>query len=168
MVPDGFNELILKVRGHVHLSPADKKYVQETLPQVLGVHRSVQSFRYYQHPAGRKIAGAPSRTFLKSYALILAKRVFGTKGFTGQPLYDEFEQSLTLGIMRSHFEHGAPKGFYCCRLCSLAVFPLYKLDLLHYLTCKPLAQDMRCRIEGREGAFSKGLADNLVEFTLGF
>jgi hypothetical protein len=50
----------------------------------------------------------------------------------------------------------------------LAVFPLYELDLLHYLTCRPLADDLRRRIERREGPFAKGLSGKMAAFTLSF
>lgn len=168
MVLDRFNELILKVHAHNRFSPSDKAYVRDTLPGVLGVHRTIHSFRAYQHPSGIKVAGAPSRSFLKAYSLLLGKKAFGTRRFTGHPLYDDFEISLTIGIMRSHFEGGNPKGFYCCKICSLAIFPLLELDLLHHLTGGPLTRDMRPRIERREGAFAKGPTDRLVEFTLSF
>jgi hypothetical protein len=117
MVLAGLNDLVLKIHDHCRLSASDKAFVRDALPQVLGTHRAVESFREYRHPAGVMVRGAPSRTFIKAHALLAAKRVFGGKGFVHHPLYRQFEEDLTLGIMRSNFEGGSPKGFYCCKVC---------------------------------------------------
>jgi hypothetical protein len=162
------SELVAKVHDHSRLSVSDKAYVRNRLPRMLGDRRAFQAIACYSHPAHTVIRGAPARSFVKAYALLLGKKAFRTKRMIGHPFYDDLEKSLTIGIMRSNFEGGRPKGFYCCPSCSLAVFPLLELDLLHYLCGGVLARDMRRRIESGEGPFAHGVADRLVQFTLSF
>jgi len=162
------NDLVLKVHNHTRLSASDKAYIRNKLPRMLAGRRAFQATVSYAHPAGVTIRGAPAGSFVKAFALLLGKKAFGTKRIIGHPLYDDLEKSLTIGILRTNFEFGRPKGFYCCPRCSLAVFPLLELDLLHYLRGKDLARDMRRRIESREGPFEHGVADRLVEFALSF
>lgn len=162
------NDLIVTIHNGSRISTADKHFVREDLPTIVRDKRTIESVAEYPHPAGLTVRGAPAYTFLKSHLILVAKKAFGPRGMTGHPFYDDVEQWLTIGIMRSHFEHGKPKGFYCCKTCTLAVFPLLEMDLLHYVSGKPLAREMRHRIERREGAFAKGVSGKLVDFVLSY
>lgn len=163
-----FNQLVQKVHDHHRLTPADQTYVRQELPLLLRDYRTIFMTREYQHPAGLLIRGAPVRSFLSSYALLLAKKTYGKKGLPAQPLYAELEKRLVINLMRSNFEHGQPKGFFCCKICTLAIFPLLALDMFYLLEGKRLAPRMRAMIENREGPFEKGLSTSLVDFSLSF
>lgn len=163
-----FNDLILKVHDHVPLTPSDRELIKHDLPALLVDIPTIHTIREYTHPVGTKLTGAPPRTYLKAYSLILGKKAFGTKEVTGHPFFEQLERELTLGIMRSNFEQGHPKGYYCCKICTMAVFPLFDLNLLYLLSGKKIAEDVRPKIEGRDPFFTSRVPLKLLDFTLSF
>jgi len=163
-----FNELIVKVHDHITLTQAEKTYIKDDLPLLLVDIPTIHTIREYTHPVGTRLTGAPPRSYLRAYSLILGKKAFGTRDLIGHPFFDEIEKDLTIGIMRSNFEQGHPKGYYCCKICSMAIFPVLEMDLLHKLSGKEFASAVRPRIEARDPQFTKGVPEKLVDFTLSF
>jgi hypothetical protein len=163
-----FNELIVKVHDHITLTQAEKTYIKDDLPLILVDIPTIHTIREYTHPVCTRLTGAPPRSYLKAYSLILGKKAFGTREMIGHPFFDEIEKELTIGIMRSNFEYDRPKGYYCCKICSMAIFPLLEMDLLHKLSGKEIAYAVRPRIEARDPQFTKGVPEKLIEFTLSF
>ena len=108
------------------------------------------------------------RSFLASYGLLLGKKAFGTRKYIRQPFFDALENRLTMGVMRGNFVHGQPRGFYCCRVCSLALMPLYEMDMLTQLPGRELAASLRGMIERREGRFNSLPPKKLLDFSLSF
>ena len=162
------NELIVKVHDHLTLTPAERTYIKEDLPSFLLDIPTIHTIREYTHPVGTRLTGAPPRSYLRAYSLILGKKAHGTREMIGHPFFDEIEKDLTIGIMRSNFEQGHPKGYYCCKICSMAIFPVLEMDLLHKLSGKEIANIVRPRIEARDPQFTKGVPEKLVDFTLSF
>lgn len=163
-----FNQLVVKIHDHTILSPSDKDYVCEKLPVIMGGLEKIDRIREWKHPAGVRINGAPVRSYLAAYSLLLGKKAFGTKKFIGQRFFDDMENRLTIGVMRGNFVHGQPRGFYCCKICSLAVLPLYQNHMLAYLPNKELEDNLRGMIERREGRFAGTMPEKLVNFSLTF
>ena len=50
---------------------------------------------------------------MKSALLLAGQKALGRR-YGGSLFYETVEKELALGIMRSHFHHGYPKGTYCC------------------------------------------------------
>jgi hypothetical protein len=163
-----FDQLINHIHDHKRLTPADKDFVRKELPVLMGGLPQIDRIREYDHPAGVHIKGAPVRSYLGAYALMLGKKAFGTRKFIGQRLFDDLENRLTLGVMRANFVHRRPKGFYCCKVCSMAVLPLFEMNMFTYLPNKELGENLRGMIERREGRFAGGLPEKLVSFSLSF
>lgn len=162
------NELIVKVHDHITLTQAEKTYIKDDLPLVLVDIPTIHTIREYLHPVGTRITGAPPRSYITSYALILAKKAFGTRELIPHPLYETIEKELTLHIMRGSYEYDRPKGYYCCKVCTMAVFPLFDLNLLHLVSGKQIAEVVRQRIAAREPFFTQGVPAKLIDFTLSF
>lgn len=163
-----FNQLIIKVHDKQKLSAQDISYIKEDLPLQLHDLPTLYAMREYEHVTGIHISGAPARTYLASYSLILAKKAYGKDRQTGHPLYDAIENRLSIGIMRGYFEGRHPRGYYCCKKCSMAVFPLFLLDLLYWIDGKRLAEEIRPRIEARDPYFTSNVPAKLLAFTLAF
>ncbi|MFC2064514.1 hypothetical protein ACFLXB_05415 [Chloroflexota bacterium] len=163
-----FDQLINHIHDHKRLSPADKDFIRHELPLLMGGLPQIDRIREYDHPAGVHIKGAPVRSYLSAYALMLGKKAFGTRKFIGQRFFDDLENRLTLGVMRGNFVHKQPKGFYCCKVCSLAVLPLYEMNMLASLPNKELGINLRGMVERREGRFSGSIPEKLVSFSLSF
>ncbi len=163
-----FNHLIDKIHAKERLSAPEIAYIQHELPLVLQDLPTIRSTREYLHPTGIHISGAPARTYLAAYALILAKKAYGRPQLTGHSLYDAIENRLTIGIMRSNFEAGKPRGYYCCKVCSMGVFPLFALDCLYWIDGKRIAEEVRPLIESRDPYFTKGVPMKLLNYTLTF
>lgn len=160
-----FNDLVLKVHSNGKISTKEKDYIKDSLPIFIGNNSRCYS---YPHPSGIKIIGAPSRTFISSYSLLLAKKAYQTKRIIPNKFYEDIEKGLTIGIFRSGFYGNQVKGFYCCKRCSLAVFPLLELDYFHYIESNKFIDLLRSEIVNRNGRFSKGMNDKIVDFQLSF
>jgi len=163
-----FNDLIVKIHNHTPLTQAEKAYIKEDLPSILVDIPTIHTVREYIHPVGVRLTGAPPRSYITSYALILAKKAFGTRELIDHPLYETIEKDLTLHIMRGSYEYDRPKGYYCCKICTMAVFPLFDLNLLHLISGKQIAEVVRQRIIAREPFFTQGVPAKLIDFTLSF
>ncbi|MFC2028796.1 hypothetical protein ACFLTX_02595 [Chloroflexota bacterium] len=165
---DTFNQLVLQVHGRKRLEPDERDYIREELPAVMGGLKQIDRIREWDHPAGVRIKGAPVRSYLAAYGLLLGKKAFGTKKFIGQRFFDDMENRLTMGVMRANFVHGQARGFYCCKICSMAILPLFEYNMLAYLPNKELGSNLRGMIERREGRFSGGMPEKLTHFSLSF
>lgn len=163
-----FNELIVKIHDHILLTQAEKSYIREDLPALLVDIPTIHTVREYIHPVGVKLTGAPPRSYITAYALILGKKAFGTRELIAHPFYETIEKELTLHIMRGTYEHNRPRGYYCCKICTMAVFPLFDLNLLHLISGKKIADEMRPRVAAREPFFTQGVPTKLIDFTLSF
>lgn len=76
-------------------------------------------------------------------------------------------KDLALGIMRSHFHLGYPKGTHCCVGCTLAVYPVLVLNAVRYFNCRELAQDVREIIATKAWRFAKPVNAKLLSWSLG-
>jgi len=163
-----FNYLIVKVHGHTTLSIAEKTYIKQDLPAILVDIPTIHMVREYTHPVGVRLTGAPPRSYITAYALILGKKAFGTRELIDHPFYEIIEKELTLHIMRGTYEYDRPRGYYCCKICTMAVFPLFDLNLLHLISGKKIAEVVRSKIQAREPFFTQGVPAKLIDFTLSF
>lgn len=163
-----FNTLIFKIHDRQALSPADKTYIKNDLPAILVDIPTIHTVREYNHPVGVRLTGAPPRSYITSYALILAKKAFGTRELIDHPFYETIEKELTLHIIRGSYEYNRPKGYYCCKICTMAVFPLFDLNMLHLISGKKIADEVRPRIAEKDPSFTKGVPLKLIDFTLSF
>ena len=163
-----FNDLIVKIHDHKVLSIAEKTYIRQDLPAILVDIPTIHTVREYIHPVGVKLTGAPPRSYITAYALILGKKAFGTRELIDHPFYETLEKELTLHIMRGNYEYDRPRGYYCCKICTMAVFPLFDLNLLHLVSGNKSAEVVRSRIIAREPFFTQGVPTKLIDFTLSF
>ena len=163
-----FNDLIVKIHDHISLTPEEKSYIKNDLPAILVDIPTIHAVREYTHPVGVKLSGAPPRSYLKAYSLILGKKAFGTRKLIDHPFYETIEKELTLHIMRGSYEYDRPRGYYCCKICTMAVFPLFDLNLLHLISGKKIAEVVRSKIQAREPFFTQGVPAKLIDFTLSF
>jgi hypothetical protein len=163
-----FNDLVVQVHDHKQLQTEDKEFIREELPLVMGGLPQIDRIREWDHPSGVHIKGAPVRSYLAAYGLMLGKKAFGTRDYIGQRFFDDMENRLTMGVMRASFVQGHPRGFYCCKICSMAVLPLFEYKMLAQLPNKELAENLRGMIERREGRFAGSMPKALTEFSLSF
>lgn len=163
-----FNDLIVKIHDHIPLTQIEKSYIREDLPALLVDIPTIHTVREYIHPVGVKLTGAPPRSYITAYALLLEKKAYGTREQVPHPFYETLEKELTLHIMRGTYEYDRPRGYYCCKICTMAVFPLYDLDLLHLISGRQIADAVRPRILTREPYFTQGVPRKLIDFTLTF
>jgi hypothetical protein len=163
-----FNDLVLQVHDHKQLQTDDKDFIRNELPLVMGGLEQIDRIREWEHPAGVRIKGAPVRSYLAAYGLMLGKKAYGTHRFIGQRFFDDMEKRLTMGVMGANFVQGHPRGFYCCKICSMAVLPLFEYKMMERLPNKELADNLRGMIEHREGRFAGSMPKALTEFSLSF
>jgi hypothetical protein len=116
-------------------------------------------------PRGFVVSGAPVGTFVKSALLIAGGRALGRR-YAGLDFYERVEADLALGIMRSHFHHGYPKGTHCCVACTLAVLPVLEAGAIRYFDGRVLARDVRALIAKRGWRFAKPANAKMVSWAL--
>jgi len=107
------------------------------------------------------------RTFVRCALLLSAQRVFGRSYHRESDFYDRVERDLALGVMRSHFHLGYPKGAFCCAPCSLALYPVLEAGAIRWFDCKPLAATVRGLVEARTWRFTKATSPRMVAWSLG-
>src|SRR5262245_36533250 len=112
-------EVADRARGRARLSAADVAFVRDEAPSALPSFPRFERPKKVDHPSGFSVSGAPVGTFIKSALLLAGTKALGPR-CGGHPFYEKVEDALALGVMRSHFHHGHPKGTYCCQQCTLA------------------------------------------------
>ena len=155
-----------RARKRGPLSRADTDFVRRTVPAVLGSIHGIRVPPTIRHPGGFTVTGAPVGTFLRSALLLAGQKALGRR-FAGQSFFEEVERDLALGVMRSHFHHGYPKGTHCCTMCTLAVYPVLGAGAIRYFDCGPLALQVREIIRKRQWRFSRGVNVSALRWALG-
>lgn len=148
------------------LSPDDQVFVREAIPLELGMFPQITCPSRMRHPSGVLISGAVVRTFIKCAMVLGARRVLGPKYYASSSFYDRVACDLLLGMTLSHFQHGDPKGAYCCAQCTLAFYPVLKAQALRWVDCKRMASNVKSLIEQRKWRFSPSTSTKLIAWSL--
>ena len=104
-----------RARSQPRLDREEVAWIRDEAPKALASFPRAKPPATIRHPAGFSLSGAPVRTFMKSALLLAGQKALGRR-YGGSLFYETVEKELALGIMRSHFHHGSPKGTYCCIL----------------------------------------------------
>jgi hypothetical protein len=144
----------------------DLEFVRDGLPRAFGSFRKLRLPRTTRHPGGFTVSGAPIGTFVRSALLLAGQKALGRR-FAGHPFFEDVERDLALGVMRSHFHHGYPKGTHCCVQCTLAVYPVLEASAIRYFDCAPLAAQVRQVVRKRQWRFAGTVNPALVRWSLG-
>jgi hypothetical protein len=155
-----------RARSRGSLSRDDVAFVRDTLPSTFASFPRVKPPGKIQHPGGFTVSGAPVGTFLRAALLIAGQKALGRR-FAGHPFFESVERDLALGIMRSHFHHGYPKGTHCCAQCTLGVYPVLQAGAIRYFECKPLADQIRQIVRKREWRFARPANAAMQRWALG-
>jgi hypothetical protein len=153
-------------RARAALARADVEFVRDTLPASLAAFPKVRPPARIQHPGGFIVSGAPVVTFLRAALLIAGQKALGRR-FGGHPFYENVERDLALGIMRSHFHHGYPKGTHCCVQCTLAVLPVLEAGAIRYFDCRQLGAQVRQIVRKRQWRFARPVNAAMRRWSLG-
>lgn len=154
-----------RARTTQRLTSDEVAFVRETVPRTLKAFPRMKLPKTARHPAGFTVAGAPVGTFLRSALLLAGRKALGAR-FAGSEFYETVERDLALGIMRSHFHHGYPKGTHCCVQCTLAVVPVLDAGAIRYFDCAPLARDVRRLIADGGWRFTRPPNARMVAWAL--
>lgn len=154
-----------RARSRAALSRADSKFVRETLPASLESFPRIKLPKTIHHPGGFTVSGAPVGTFLRSALLIAGQKALGRR-FAGHTFYENVERDLALGIMRSHFHHGYPKGTHCCVQCTLAVYPVLEAKAIRYFDCVPLTKQVTQIVREGQWRFARPANAAMVRWSL--
>ena len=149
------------------LTADERKFVAEVIPRELAAFPRLKLPARVKHPAGFGVSGAVVGTFVRCALVLSAQKALGRRYSAVSEFYDRVERDLAMGIMRSHFHHGYPKGTHCCVQCSLAVYPVLKAKAIRWFDCGPLEKSVRGMIQGKEWRFSQGVSPVMVEWALG-
>jgi hypothetical protein len=144
----------------------DIAFVRDTLPATLESFPRIKLPKTIRHPGGFTVTGAPVGTFLRSALLIAGQKALGRR-FAGHPFYENVERDLALGVMRSHFHHGYPKGTHCCVQCTLAVYPVLEAGAIRYFDCAALSGQVRQIVHKRQWRFARPVSAAMVRWSLG-
>jgi len=98
--------------------------------------------------------GALVGTFLRAALLIAGQKALGRR-FAGHWFFESVERDLALGIIRSHFHHGYPKGTHCCVQCTLVAYPVLEARAIRYFECASLADQVRQLVRKRQWRFAQ-------------
>jgi hypothetical protein len=155
-----------RARTSRRLPSEDVAFVRDVLPAELESFPRTKPPKVIRHPSGFSVSGAPVGTFLRSALLVAAQKALG-KRFGGSSFYEAVERDLALGVMRSHFHHGYPKGTHCCVQCTLAVYPALESGAIRYFDSRTLARDVRRLITEGKWRFAKPANPKMVRWALG-
>jgi len=155
-----------RARSQPRLDREDVALIRDEAPRALASFPRVKPPAMIRHPAGFSLSGAPVRTFMKSALLVSGQKALGRR-YGGSLFYETVEKELALGIMRSHFHHGYPKGTYCCTYCSLAIYPVLRARAIRYFDCNALAKNLEHVIRGRQWRFKTPPNAAILRWALG-
>jgi hypothetical protein len=155
-----------RARARGPLSSDDVGFVREALPSALESFPKVKPPKTIHHPGGFTVSGAPVGTFLRAALLIAGQKALGRR-FAGHAFFENVERDLALGIMRSHFHHGYPKGTHCCVQCTLAVYPVLEAGAIRYFECAPLSAQLRQIVRKRQWRFARPVNAAMMRWSLG-
>ena len=155
-----------RARARGPLSRDEVGFVRDTLPAALESFPRIKPPKAIHHPGGFTVSGAPVGTFLRSALLIAGQKALGRR-FAGHSFFENVERDLALGVMRSHFHHGYPKGTHCCVQCTLAVYPVLEAGAIRYFDCAPLADQVRQIVRKRQWRFARPVNAAMVRWSLG-
>lgn len=159
-------EIAERARGRGRLSADDQAYVREIVPKEFASFPRLELPKRIQHPGGFPVSGAPVGTFLRSGLLVAAQRVLERR-YEGSSFYEGVEKDVAFGIMRSHFHHGYPKGTYCCTQCTLACYPVLKLEAIRYFECAELAVAVEHIVTTRQWRFAGHVPAGMLSWAMG-
>jgi hypothetical protein len=143
-----------RARARGPLSRDDVEFVRDTVPATLASFPRIKPPKTIRHPGGFTVSGAPVGTFLRAALLIAGQKALGRR-FAGHAFFEAVERDLALGVMRSHFHHGYPKGTHCCVRCTLAVYPVLEAGAIRYFECGPLSDQVRQIVLKRQWRFAR-------------
>ena len=155
-----------RARTRGPLLRGDVEFVRDTLPAALESFPRVKPPKTIRHPGGFAVSGAPVGTFLRSALLIAGQKALGRR-FAGHSFYENVERDLALGIMRSHFHHGYPKGTHCCVQCTLAVYPVLEAGAIRFFDCASLSKQLRQIVRTRQWRFARPVNPAMVRWSTG-
>jgi hypothetical protein len=155
-----------RVRDRAGLTPAEKRFIRDDVPEKLAKFPDVNLPSRIRHPAGFAVAGAPVGTFLRATLLLAAQRVLGARYSAQSEFYDGVERDLAFNIMRSHFHRGFPKGVHCCAPCTLAVYPVLEAGAIRYFDCGELAPAVRELITKKQWGFARFANQKMIAWAL--
>jgi hypothetical protein len=155
-----------RARARGPLPRTDIAFVRDTLPAALESFPRIRPPKTIHHPGGFTVSGAPVGTFLRSALLLAGQKALGRR-FAGHPFYENVERDLALGVMRSHFHHGYPKGTHCCVQCTLAVYPVLEAGAIRFFDCAPLSEQVRQIIRRRQWRFARAVSAAMVRWSVG-
>jgi hypothetical protein len=154
-----------RARERGPLSRDDIRFVRDTLPSALEGFPGIKTPKRVRHPAGFTVSGAPVGTFVRAALLLAGQKALGRR-FAGHAFYESVERDLALGIMRSHFHHGYPKGTHCCVQCTLAVYPVLEAGAIRYFACGPLSAQVRAIVRTRQWRFARPVNATMARWSL--
>jgi hypothetical protein len=154
-----------RARGHGKLSHADTMFIRDRIPAALKDVRVAALPKSLKHPGGFTVTGASVGTFLRSALLLAGQKALG-KRFDGSPFYEQVEQDLAFGIMRSHFHLSYPKGAHCCGPCTLAVYPVLAAGAIRYFDNAVLAKAIERMVAERQWRFAGAANERMVSWSL--
>jgi hypothetical protein len=155
-----------RARAKSRLGPEDVSFIRDVVPHELDSFPRLTLPTRIRHPAGFSISGASVGTFVRAALLIASQKALGRKS-GGSEFYERVEKDLALGIMRSHFHLGYPKGVHCCVQCTLAVMPVLEAGAIRYFDGRELSKSVRRLIRQRQWRFAKPVDPRLVRWALG-
>ena len=153
-------------RARGPLSRDDVGFMRDTLPAAFASFPRIKPPKTIHHPGGFTVSGAPVGTFLRSALLIAGQKALGRR-FAGHPFYENVERDLALGVMRSHFHHGYPKGTHCCVQCTLAVYPVLEAGAIRFFDCAPLSEQVRQIVRKRQWRFAGAVNPAMLRWSVG-
>ena len=155
-----------RARQRAPLAREDVRFVRDVVPEQLDTYPKIKVPARVRHPAGFSVAGRPVLSFAKSALLVAGQKALGRR-FGGHEFYERVERDLAMGIMRSNFHNGYPKGAYCCVQCSLAVIPALDAGAIRYFDCPEVSAAARALVKRRKWRFSRPADPKMVKWALG-
>jgi len=154
-----------RARGRGRLAADDVDFIRDEVPAALVDYPRFRPPKKINHPSGFSVSDAPVHTFVKSALLLAGTKALGRR-CGGHPFYEHVEENLAMGVMRSNFHGGAPRGTYCCSQCTLATLPVLEAGAVRYFDCAPLAKAVRGLIDRREWRFKTAPNPKMLKWAL--
>lgn len=150
---------------HARVPAPDEAFVRDAIPAALSDFPDMSLPRRIKHPGGFAVSGRPVGTFARTALLVAGTRVFGPR-YKGAPFYERIETDLALGIMRSNFNLGYPKGTFCCQTCTLAILPALAVNAIRHFDCGELRDSVEALIQRRMWRFTSSPNKRLLSWAL--
>ena len=155
-----------RARERAPLAREDVRFVRDVIPKALDGFPKMKVPARVRHPGGFSVSGRPVVSFVKGALLVAGQKALGRR-FGGDEFYERVERDLALGIMRSNFHNGYPKGAFCCVQCTLAVIPVLDAGAIRYFDCDEVSAAARDLVQRRKWRFARPVDPKMVKWALG-